>query len=138
MARGGQRNPKRPAATSGPGNLSQRTDGPNGIKVPPAQFHGQRKQLEDQVQQGGQGAPPPGPDGLPQMPADPRLAQLFQTGIVDTPTGRPREPVTAGSPFGPGAGPPSRSGRLTIEVALAEAYRRSGSEHILRMMDSLR
>lgn len=93
---GGYRKPAHPAPTSGPGALSKRTDGGPADRqamrdLPNAQY-GERADLR--AVQGG--APLAG-----QPVADPRA------GIVplNAPTQRPDEPVTAGSPVGPGVGP---------------------------------
>lgn len=95
MARGGKRTPAEPAAVSGPGALSERTDG--GPSQParsfPAQFHGQRQQLEDlqtaAPMEAGPGGPPI-PGGGPSGPPAPPM-----NGILG-PTMRPGEPVDAG------------------------------------------
>ena len=72
---GGYRTPTNAAPVSGPGALSQRTDGPLRGPVPGAQ----------------QGQAPAGPD-------------LSQIVPLDAPSARPEEPVTAGMPFGAGPG----------------------------------
>lgn len=67
MARGGKRTPAKPAAVSGPGALSRRTDGGAGqpIRLATGQPYGQRADLETQQQAaplaaGGGPAPRPG------------------------------------------------------------------------------
>jgi len=90
--RGGYQRPANPAGASGPGSLSQRTDGgpsPDFSGLP----YGENKAVNDQAaaapvagrgQAGGQG-------GAPRRP-------------VFGATERPGEPMTAGVDFGPGAG----------------------------------
>jgi hypothetical protein len=90
--RGGYQEPSHPAAVSGPGALSQRTDGsgPQGAKDIPDAKYGEQKQFHDieggaPMQGGGSAPPPPVP--------------------FDGDTQRPDEPVTAGAAAGPGPGP---------------------------------
>jgi hypothetical protein len=102
MPRGGYQKPGKPAAVSGPGRKSQRTDGGPGQKMrdlPDAQY-GEAQTFRDLQQQaplandttGGGG---PVPSGAPVPSPVP----------FDAPTQNPDEPVTAGNPMGPGAGP---------------------------------
>lgn len=88
---GGYREPSQPAAVSGPGALSQRTDGgaTQAPQVAAGGAYGDRKESMD-IQAGVPMAGTPDRSMLP--------------GLMD-PTGRPDEPVTAGSPLGPGVGP---------------------------------
>ena len=97
---GGYRQPSNPAPVSGPGALSQRTDGGPGSMEVTGLPYGQNGPLNDimgaaamggQPALGGRGggsAPPP------QAPTS-----------LDAPTQRPGEPVTAGADYG--AGPTS-------------------------------
>ena len=100
--RGGYQKPSRPAAVSGPGAMSARTDG--GAAKPPlptGQPYGARQQLE-QFQQSGPMLPPPSPPaagGVAPPQAAPPVAPLDPFA----PTNRPGEPITAGVPVGPGA-----------------------------------
>jgi hypothetical protein len=96
MARGGKRTPADPAPVSGPGALSQRTDG-GPTQAPqsfPAQFQGQRQGLAElqgaAPMEGGSGAPPVVGQGSPLPPG------ISPEGILG-PTNRPMEPVDAGS-----------------------------------------
>lgn len=87
---GGQRTPANPAPVSGPGALSQRTDGgPTnpGEMVASSGAYGDRKDMQA-IQSGAQ-----------MMPDRSSLP-----GLMD-PTARPEEPVTAGAPLGAGIGP---------------------------------
>ena len=103
---GGYRQPNNPAPVSGPGALSQRTDGgaTEGMTPPvnrqpqryiPGQGYGKGKATMEQEA----GAPMQGnptPDmGVPNVPAPVPLS---------APTMRPNEPVTAGIDMGPGPG----------------------------------
>lgn len=100
MARGGKRTPRKPAAVSGPGALSARTDGGPG-QMGVGLGYGENKAVNDlqsaaPVQStggGGQSAPRSG-RGTSPMP---------QNGIFG-PTDRPGEPLTAGIDYGPGPG----------------------------------
>lgn len=89
--KGGYQPPRRPAPVSGPGAMSQRTDGgPADQKarwIPSDTYGGASENMQLQ-----QGAPMQG--GQP-----PKATPLH------APTEHPNEPVTAGAPFGPGPGP---------------------------------
>ena len=99
---GGYRQPANPAPTSGPGALSQRTDGGavEGMSAPqPKQDwtglpYGDNKSVNDQQS----AAPMAGEPVVPTAPVVP----------LNAPTQRPNEPVTSGISQGPGAGPESR------------------------------
>lgn len=94
MARGGYRQPSNPAPVSGPGALSQRTDGGamDGMTQPMQQYtgfgYGDNKELNEQQA----GAPMAG------MPSTPNIIGL------DAPTMFPDEPLSAGADYGPGPG----------------------------------
>ena len=91
---GGYRRPANPAAVSGPGALSARTDGgatSQPMMVAPGGAYGDRQEMES-IQAGADMAQA---QGVPQaMP--PRLTD---------PTANPDEPITAGAEVGPGIGP---------------------------------
>ena len=103
MPRGGYRQPANPAPVSGPGSLSQRTDGgaTEGMSKPQPKAvytglpYGDNKSVNDQQS----GADIAG-TGIPSMP----------TPIVplNAPTQRPNEPVTTGINMGPGGGTETR------------------------------
>jgi hypothetical protein len=86
---GGYRRPGSPAAVSGPGALSARTDGTQPELVASGGAYGERQAMEG-IQAGAdmQGAAP-----APRPPA------------MGDPTANPGEPVTAGAALGPGIGP---------------------------------
>lgn len=99
---GGYRKPAHPAAVSGPGALSARTDG-GATSQPPMVANGGpygSRQDQEQIQSG---APMQGGGGqLPQPAPGPSPADLIPFGA---PTQNPGEPVTAGAALGPGIGP---------------------------------
>ena len=90
--RGGYRQPANPAPVSGPGALSQRTDGGamDGMTQPMQKYtgfnYGDNKELNDQQA----GAPMAG------MSSTPNIISL------DAPTMFPDEPLSAGADYGPG------------------------------------
>jgi len=92
--RGGYQQPTNPAPVSGPGALSQRTDGgaTEGMTQPAQKYtglpYGQNKSLNDS-------------QGASSMAGDP-----FRSPLLDlmAPSTRPDEPITAGINSGPGGG----------------------------------
>lgn len=99
--KGGYQPPARPAPASGPGALSRRTDGgPQAKRDLPNAAYGEAAAFND-IQSGAAMA------GSPDAGA--RTAQMARQMPAITPlsepTQRPDEPVTAGSPSGPGPGP---------------------------------
>lgn len=101
---GGMRRPSAPAPVSGPGALSQRTDGG---PAKPAYVNG-LPYGEGQDFYDLQTSAPLGASNA----ASPRMTRgaNSQGGASSptpllAPTARPDEPLTAGAPFGPGAGP---------------------------------
>lgn len=104
---GGDRQPRNPAPTSGPGAASRRTDGgPGSARQPirriPGQPFGQGQALMQQ-----QSAAPMQANGT-RGPADTAagpggLEATLREGVFG-PSRRPNEPATAGAPMGPGAG----------------------------------
>lgn len=98
---GGKRTPSKPAAVSGPGSYSQRTDGRPNVMDPTGLPYGEGQEFHDlqtsAPMAGSNAAPTPRPSAASSAPA---MATPF-----DAPTTRPDEPMTAGSPFGPGATP---------------------------------
>lgn len=121
---GGKRMPGNPAPVSGPGQLSQRTDGgPQQVLSDVSGMpYGENQELEEMqsaapMSASGQAtarASRRGGAGRATKRAAERMAPLM------SPTQRPNEPVTAGAPFGPGAG------------ALPEIQRRSRLSDLLR------
>lgn len=102
---GGKRTPGRPAPVSGPGQLSQRTDGgPQQVQARMSGMpYGENAEFNTMQSAAPMAASP--------SAASPRVMErkAAQSGRQVTPlfapTARPDEPVTAGAPFGPGDGP---------------------------------
>jgi hypothetical protein len=116
MPSGGYHPPAHPAPVSGPGSLSRRTDGgPHQvISTVPNQPYGDAKQQALQQQtapMAGKAPLPPAPPVAPAAgppsadPSQPQAAPPYQGGAFGGPTNMPGQPVTHGSPIGPGAGP---------------------------------
>lgn len=103
MASGGYREPNNPAPVSGPGAMSQRTDGgpTQSAKYMSGLPYGQgQAQMQQQTS-----APMAGnPVASAQVSADSvaRAPQMPPTIGMFEPTQRPDEPITAGMDFGPG------------------------------------
>jgi len=98
---GGYRKPEKPAAVSGPGKFSKRTDGKPGEQPVRAMTGGAYGEGQEMAELQGsapmsdtQGAPAPGGGGAPPPEVTPFGAE----------TQRPDEPVTAGAPVGEGPG----------------------------------
>jgi hypothetical protein len=102
--RGGYRRPSKPAAVSGPGSMSQRTDGRQPARYMAGGEYGEGQEmmeLQTSAPMSEATAPSPsrGRGGSRQRPSGPPVNPLF------SPTERPDEPITAGAPFGEGPGP---------------------------------
>lgn len=99
---GGYRKPAHPAAVSGPGALSARTDG--GPTQPQMIADGGHYGDRTQMQAIQSGAPMQGGGGgnTAPAPAGPTPADMIP---MSAPTQNPGEPVTAGAALGPGMGP---------------------------------
>lgn len=97
-APGGYQKPANPAPASGPGALSQRTDGgpadSQPIRVAPGGAYGDRADMVDL-----QASAP-----MAQAAAAPRSMPAVEVTPFGAPTQRPDEPVTAGIDLGAGAG----------------------------------
>lgn len=96
MAQGGYRKPENPAPISGPGALSQRTDGG---PTQPAKYISGLPYGEGQATYDQQTAAPMARNNSP----EPTLQMPEPTPLM-APTERPDEPVTAGINVGPGPG----------------------------------
>lgn len=121
MARGGYRAPKKPAVVSGPGALSQRTDGAMNkqrvMKLPNPEY-GEQSDFT-----GIQSAAPMSKSNVPmRAPIDTsRLVGL------NAPTQFPDEPVTAGIDSGPGPGSamlgmPTQADKALDDIQLIAEY----------------
>ena len=135
---GGKRTPRNPAPVSGPGKLSRRTDG--GPAQVNAQMtgmaYGENKDFM-QIQEGASMAASPRPRGAAQAPQGSSMGVMgAMSGGGSAPlfseSQRPDEPVTAGAPFGPGAGP---SGDPNMSVdKMADMDRKVISKYLPSMM----
>ena len=103
---GGKRTPRNPAPVSGPGQLSQRTDG--GPQQTQATMTGMPYGENAEFNTMQAAAPMSAAGQTTARAPRPRQARGGQAAMVPlfSPTQRPDEPVTAGAPFGPGDGPP--------------------------------
>jgi hypothetical protein len=111
---GGKRTPRRPAPVSGPGQLSQRTDG--GPQQVQANMSGM-DYGDNQAMENLQSSAPMSASrsaGSPRARAREAGSAAQQATQLFSPTQRPDEPLTAGAPFGPGDGPPVQPGRMTV------------------------
>lgn len=133
---GGYRRPENPAPVSGPGSMSRRTDG-QGARYMSGGEYGEGQEMMDLQNS----APMSKTEVRAPRPRSPRAT----AGTSDVrgeitplfaPSQRPDEPITAGMPFGPGAGePPMRMQRglsSTLEKLLP--YDRDGSIERLYLM----
>lgn len=104
---GGYRRPTNPAPVSGPGQLSQRTDGgPQQVQADMSGMpYGENAEFNTTQSMAPMSASP----SARSPRASAQQAKSAGGGMSATPlfapTQRPDEPVTAGAPFGPGAGP---------------------------------
>lgn len=91
MPAGGYQAPRKPAPISGPGALSERTDGAAGqpVRDLPNPGYGEQKDFKEIQQQA----------RMSKAKSAPSVTRL------DAETERPDEPITEGNPFGPGRGP---------------------------------
>jgi hypothetical protein len=115
--RGGYRKPMNPAPTSGPGALSQRTDGgpSQGAKYISGLPYGQGQATYNQQT----AAPMAGTPNIPNVAATP----MQMPTPLGAPSGRPNEPITSGIDLG--AGPGSSVLNLpTQEPTLASTLRK--------------
>lgn len=118
---GGQRRPSNPAPVSGPGALSRRTDGQGPKYISGGQYGEGQEMMELQ-----QGAPmSETKTRAPRMSAGKAAAQPQPAQVTPlfAPTQRPDEPITAGAPFGPGAGPnPPAPGTMASKKPVIAKY----------------
>lgn len=102
---GGYRKPANPAAVSGPGALSRRTDGAQPMTAPTGMDYGDHKALLQQ-----EATAPMPQDSAPATPSIPAAPQgvgpapYTGPGLTD-PSQRPDEPITHGVDIGAGGGP---------------------------------
>lgn len=101
---GGDRVPSNPAPVSGPGAMSQRTDGQAARYMAGGQYGEGQEMMDLQTSAPmSKTATPVRPRGRSQQAA-PAGGQEASVTPLFAPTQRPDEPITAGAPFGPGPG----------------------------------
>ena len=126
---GGYRQPSSPAPVSGPGALSQRTDG-QGARYMAGGEYGEGQEMMDLQTS----APMSKTVEQPRMRRGRNAGQVVDDSMRVTPlfapTERPDEPITAGAPFGPGPGPVAQrravEGRASSRLLALAAYDESG------------
>lgn len=121
---GGNRTPAKPAAVSGPGALSRRTDGPvQPVRSHAAEQHGQRSALEAQQRAAplaaGSGGPAAGGGGL---------AGVARPNVFG-PTERPSEPPLTGA-----TGPLSTAAGPDPDLLLRAMYQKFKDPRFLRLI----
>ena len=130
--RGGYRKPENPAPMSGPGSLSQRTDGgpAQGAKYVSGLPYGQGQETYNQQT----AAPMSGGQRMPAAPTMPSMPSMLS--LNDT-TQRPNEPLTAGINLGEGPGSeampnlPSRSQSLVDTIRYLAQFDPSGDAELI-------
>ena len=138
---GGKRTPSRPAPVSGPGQLSQRTDGgPQQVQANMTGMpYGENAEFNTMQSMAPMSASP----SARSPRASARQAKSMGGGMSATPlfapTQRPDEPVTAGAPFGPGDGPPinisQQPQRQQVSTVLSKAAQYSKDSTLTRMAE---
>lgn len=105
MAKGGYRKPSNPAPVSGPGKLSQRTDGgpTQAAKYMRGGKYGDGKAMMEAQQAAPMAAGTPTPAPIATVNPGPAGAKPSLMSLLDA--GNPETPLTHGLPYGPGAGP---------------------------------
>lgn len=106
MASGGYRRPSSPAPVSGPGAMSQRTDGgpAQPVRAMTGGDYGDSQELATL-----QGSAPMAAAAMPQTQGQRATAPQPGAALptpMGAPTERPDEPVTSGNPLGPGSSTP--------------------------------
>lgn len=131
---GGYRRPRNPAAVSGPGKHSRRTDGGPGTTLKQAvrymqgDEYGESKELNDLASSADLAAAPGTQDAPHPESVEPRNPQLLD------PTARPDEPVTAGlgTDFSRSAIPPEE-----LADAVRTAYVARPSRYTLKLLEAI-
>jgi hypothetical protein len=100
--RGGYRRPENPAPVSGPGAMSQRTDG-QGARYMAGGEYGEGQEMMDLQASAPMSKAPAAP--RPRTGRQVAAEEMARPTPLFAPTERPDEPITAGAPFGPGPGP---------------------------------
>ena len=128
---GGPRTPSNPAPVSGPGALSQRTDGQPVRPVTglPYGENADFQDLQSSAPMAQAPAPPPMTRGNAGRSAPTGTGDAGGIVPLDAPTQRPDEPLTAGNPYGPGPGPRAQAqdpGVLSSALRKMLAYDQTG------------
>jgi len=146
--KGGYQPPAKPAAVSGPGKHSQRTDGGPADQARQAHQYlsgdnyGDSKELNAVNNAAPLAAAPGIPSGGP-IPQGQPLPEQPEVTPFGASTERPDEPVTHGNPLGPGAGPealqlPNNQPDSDRSSALIRAmYEIAPSPELARIVDLL-
>jgi hypothetical protein len=115
MARGGYRQPNNPAPVSGPGSLSQRTDGGaiEGMTQPQQDYTGFNYGQNGEIAAQQSGAPLAGNN----VPG-------FNFTALTAPSERPTEPITAGIDIGEGGGRELMAGMPNYAPTLVDTLKR--------------
>lgn len=135
---GGYRKPNNPAPVSGPGQLSQRTDGgPQQVQVDMSGMpYGENAEFNTMQSMAPMSASP----SAKSPRASARQAKSAGGGMSATPlfapTQRPDEPITAGAPFGPGDGPvlPQATGRANYSSLYSRMAMDNPNDDTLAML----
>jgi hypothetical protein len=123
---GGYREPNNPAPVSGPGQLSQRTDGgPQQVQADMSGMpYGENAEFNTMQSMAPMSASP----SARSPRASARSAKSAGGGMSATPlfapTQRPDEPVTAGAPFGPGDGPMVMNTSVPSRTTMSSTFRK--------------
>ena len=124
MARGGYRKPNNPAPVSGPGALSQRTDGGPGDKQAARYISGLSYGEGQEMMNLQQSAPMAAAPGIESsgmaMPPGQAAAPIIP---LNAPSSRPNEPVTSGINLGPGPDSSSLRSMSTQDIVADDNYR---------------
>ena len=140
MARGGYRKPNNPAPVSGPGSLSQRTDGGPADTQAARYISGLPYGEGQEMMNIQQSAPLAAAPSIEQSSMPSGLASAAASPIIplNAPTQMPDQPITFGSNYGPGPGPSvlglSSPAERTVSQILAELaqYDTTGEVNALR------
>lgn len=149
MARGGYQPPKKPAAVSGPGKLSRRTDGVQAIKSENVSDRADMQQGDRKAIEQAQAIAPLGKSNVGRTPGktpSPTSAGAASAQppsfLFDEPSIRPNEPTTTGMDMGPGAGsdilanpPPNNDPRMDVLQYLVLNY---GNQDAAQMLAELK
>lgn len=132
---GGYRRPANPAPVSGPGRMSRRTDGgPQQTTVPMTGMgYGENADFNDIQSAAPLAAAPTATN--PRRSRTPAGQTSAAASPLFAPTARPDEPVTAGAPFGPGAGPsPSPVQQSSLQSAVRKMVANDDSGDAMRLL----